>query len=112
MPIGHSRRDVLVAGLAMAGAAGVLGARRPLADEGPPETTTIRIAASTTLCLAPQYIAEDLLRAEGFTDIRYVESPGGLATDWESEDFSLTAAPSIILFGQRRPDHGAGRSAR
>ena len=26
-----------------AGAAGVLGARRSLADEGPPETTTIRI---------------------------------------------------------------------
>ena len=28
------------------------------------------------ICLAPRYIAEDLLRAEGFTDIRYVTSRG------------------------------------
>ena len=27
------------------------------------------------ICLAPQYVAEDLLRAEGFTDVEYVEFP-------------------------------------
>jgi NitT/TauT family transport system substrate-binding protein len=27
-------------------------------------------------CLAPQYAAEELLRAEGFTDISYVDMPG------------------------------------
>jgi NitT/TauT family transport system substrate-binding protein len=29
------------------------------------------------ICLAPQYVAEDLLRAEGFTDVQYVELPEG-----------------------------------
>ena len=57
----------------MAAAAGVLGARASLADEGPPETTTIRLRpVIPAICIAPQYVAEDLLRAEGFTDIRYI----------------------------------------
>ena len=42
MQIIQSRRDFL-ASLSAAGAAGVLGGRGSLADEGPPETTTIRI---------------------------------------------------------------------
>ena len=42
MQIIQSRRDFL-ASLSAAGAAGVLGARGSLADEGPPETTTIRL---------------------------------------------------------------------
>ena len=42
MQIIQSRRDFL-ASLSAAGAAGVLGARASLADEGPPETTTIRL---------------------------------------------------------------------
>ena len=79
MQITQCRRDFL-ATLSVAGAAGVLGARISLADEGPPEMTTIRIrverlmsgVAENALCNAPIYITEDLLRAEGFTDIRYV----------------------------------------
>ncbi len=43
MQIMQSRRDFL-ASVSAAAAAGVLGARRSLADEGPPETTTIRLA--------------------------------------------------------------------
>ena len=39
----------------MAGAAGCLGSRSPLADEGPPETTTIRLAYYPNNCLAPLY---------------------------------------------------------
>jgi hypothetical protein len=42
MHIGQSRRDFL-ATLSAAGAASVLGARASLADEGPPERTTIRL---------------------------------------------------------------------
>ncbi|HEX6111798.1 MAG TPA: ABC transporter substrate-binding protein [Geminicoccaceae bacterium] len=55
-------------------AAGALGAGRPLADEPPPETTTLRLQRGYTICLAPGQIAEELLRAEGFTDIRYVDA--------------------------------------
>jgi NitT/TauT family transport system substrate-binding protein len=72
MQIIQSRRDFL-AGLSAAGAAGALGARGALAEEGPPETTTLRLQRGATICLAPGQIAEDLLRAEGFTDIRYVD---------------------------------------
>ena len=43
MPIVHSRRD-FVAGLSLAAATGLLDAGTSLADEGPPETTTIRLA--------------------------------------------------------------------
>jgi NitT/TauT family transport system substrate-binding protein len=74
MQIMPSRRDFL-AGASLAAAASVLGARGSLADEGPPETTTIRLAYYPNNCLVPLLVAEDLLRAEGFTDIRYVSEP-------------------------------------
>jgi NitT/TauT family transport system substrate-binding protein len=42
--------------------------------ESPPETTTIRIVnAKGFICVAPQFVAQELLRLEGFTDIRYVD---------------------------------------
>ncbi|MDF3043091.1 MAG: hypothetical protein K0Q71_5797, partial [Thermomicrobiales bacterium] len=70
----QSRRDFL-AGLSAAGVtagvASIVGAPA-LADQRPPEVTTVRIRRDPSICVAPQYIAEDLLRAEGFTDIRYV----------------------------------------
>src|SRR5207244_13021191 len=61
--------------LSLVAAAGL--ARPPLASaaEGALETTTVRIAKLGAACLAPQYIAEELLRAEGFTDVRYVDTP-------------------------------------
>jgi NitT/TauT family transport system substrate-binding protein len=53
-------------------AAGSLCSRAALADEGPPEVTTLRIGYDSSICLAPNFIAEDLLRAEGFTDVQYM----------------------------------------
>jgi NitT/TauT family transport system substrate-binding protein len=74
MQMTQSRRDFL-AGLSAASAAGVLGARTAVADEGPPETATIKLAYYSNNCLAPLLVAEDLLYAEGFTEVRYVEAP-------------------------------------
>jgi NitT/TauT family transport system substrate-binding protein len=74
MHIMQSRRDFL-ASASLAAAAGALDVRGSLADEGPPETTTIKLAYYSNNCLAPLLVAEDLLRAEGFTDIRYVAVP-------------------------------------
>jgi NitT/TauT family transport system substrate-binding protein len=71
MQLIQSRRDFLTSA-SLAATAGVLGARRPLADEGPPEVTTLRLRRDPGICLGPWDIAEDLLRVEGFTDIRYV----------------------------------------
>jgi NitT/TauT family transport system substrate-binding protein len=36
-----------------------------------------QIGKSPGICTAPLYVAEELLRAEGFTDIRYVDGPPG-----------------------------------
>ena len=44
------------------------------AAESPPETTSVTLAKTPALCAAPQFIAEELLRAEGFTEIRFVET--------------------------------------
>jgi len=74
-----TRRDALRA-FASAGAAAWLGVRpAPAAAEPPPETTHIRILHTPNICIAPQYIAEELLRAEGFSEIDYV-APEGMST--------------------------------
>ena len=71
---GWSRREFL-GGLVLAGAAGLLGLKpESLAAEPPPETTRIRLSRIPGICIAPQYIAEELLKAEGFTDVQYVAS--------------------------------------
>jgi NitT/TauT family transport system substrate-binding protein len=70
---GWSRREFL--GLTLAGTAGLLGLdSRSVAAEPPPETTTLRLVQiPTDLCMAPQYMAEQLLRHEGFTDVQYIK---------------------------------------
>jgi NitT/TauT family transport system substrate-binding protein len=116
MHIIQSRRDFLAS--ASLAAAGVLGPRNVPANEAPPETTTIRIrredapptvvggVADNTLCVAPSYVAEELLRAEGFTDIRYVPVGSGLAFTQAfargEVDFSMMFAPGAV----RRLDAG------
>jgi NitT/TauT family transport system substrate-binding protein len=69
-------------GLGLAGAAALLGpVARRAAAEPPPETTRLRLSLHRPACWAPQYVAEELLRAEGFTDIEYVRAPGGKILD-------------------------------
>jgi NitT/TauT family transport system substrate-binding protein len=60
------------AGLGGFGVAGLGGRGKSFAEEPPPEITTIRFEKDAVICIPPQ-IADELLRAEGFTDIRYVE---------------------------------------
>jgi NitT/TauT family transport system substrate-binding protein len=103
----QSRRDFL-ASASLAAAAGVLRAREPLADEGALETTTVRLVRTSGICVAPIYIAQQLLRAEGLADIRYVSATGGVAsaevaTRGEA-DFVLTfAAPLLIPMDAGKP---------
>jgi NitT/TauT family transport system substrate-binding protein len=92
----------------MAGGAILLGAPPAPAAEGPLETKTLRLPRTSAICTAPQYVAEELLRAEGFTEVRYVElsasvmpplasagvdfllsTPWWLATRIDSDDPSL-----------------------
>jgi NitT/TauT family transport system substrate-binding protein len=71
MPIIQGRRRFL-SSLALAGAAGLGGAGSSVAAEPPPEITTIRLQNDLNTCIAPLTVRE-LLRAEGFNDIRYVD---------------------------------------
>jgi NitT/TauT family transport system substrate-binding protein len=68
----QNRRRFLTT-LSSAGAAGIVGDSDLLAQEAPPETTTIRLTQIPGICIAPQYVAEELLKAEGFVDVQYVE---------------------------------------
>jgi NitT/TauT family transport system substrate-binding protein len=57
----------------LVGTAGLLGWHpRSTAAEPPPETTRLRLTKLLSTCRAPQWIAEELLAAEGFTDVQYV----------------------------------------
>lgn len=68
-----SRREFL-GGLTLMGTAGVLGLHAgPVAAEGPPETTRIRLIQIPGICVAPQYVAEELLKGEGFHDVQYLK---------------------------------------
>src|SRR5271168_2433826 len=95
MPIRQTRRRFLTT-LSVAGAAGLVRAPRVLAAEGALETTTVRLPKGTGICVAPQDVAEELLRAEGFTDIRYVPQPAGTNTpdliERDAIDFGLNYA--------------------
>src|ERR1051325_3879795 len=66
------RRDFL--GGMTAAAATSLSQTRLAVAEGAPETTSITLARSPTICVAPQFICQELLHAEGFNEIRYVET--------------------------------------
>jgi len=98
MPLIQTRRRFLT-GLSMAGAAGLFHTPPSQAAEGVLETTTVRIGKIESICLAPQYAGEELLRAEGFTEIHYVEvSPIDIpqAIGRGEADFSTTLAVDLI----------------
>jgi NitT/TauT family transport system substrate-binding protein len=67
------RREFLTA-TSIGGTATLLGVRpTPAAAEPPPETTRIRLVNITRgICTAPQFVAEELLGVEGFTDVQYI----------------------------------------
>jgi NitT/TauT family transport system substrate-binding protein len=70
---GLHRREFL-SGLTLGGMAGLLGLyAQPVTAEPPPETTTLRLDRRPSLCSAPKYVAEDLLRGEGFAHVSYIE---------------------------------------
>src|SRR5262249_36266984 len=96
----NRRRREFMKGLgALAGSAGLLGYDLRLAKaEPPPETTRIRLIKAPIICAVPQLLAEQLLRAEGFTDVQYIHSlkwneplPAGEA------DISMLFAPPQVL---------------
>jgi NitT/TauT family transport system substrate-binding protein len=95
MHIMQSRRDFLAA-LSAAGAVGLLNTRGALTAEDPPEVTTIRLPRAPNICVAPQYISDELLRAEGFTEIHRLPDPPVDAVASGEVDFSLDTAAWVV----------------
>ena len=112
MPMMQSRRQFLTA-LLLAGTTRLLHVQPALAAEGELETTTVRLVNDGSICIAPEYAAEELLRAEGFTDIRYLRVPQNafeatiargevdFSTDYAAKHISTIDAgvPIVILAG-------------
>jgi NitT/TauT family transport system substrate-binding protein len=86
---GYSRRVFLNQASAI-GTAALLGLSRPAKAEPPPETTKLTLIESSVTCLAPHYVAQELLLAEGFTQVRYLK--------WPTE--TKNRAPEIFLTGE------------
>jgi NitT/TauT family transport system substrate-binding protein len=98
----YATRRQFLGRLTLMGTAGLLGIHSgPSAAEPPPETTRIRLVQNPGICLAPQYVAEELLRNEGFTDIQYLKQPNSSAinlalTSGEVDITGHFAGPAII----------------
>ena len=96
-----SRREFL-AGLGLAGTAGLLSLHpRRAAAEPALETTRLRLVRIPSICQAPQYVAEELLKTEGFTEVHYVEKQGskGIESALVSGEADINmhfAAPTIL----------------
>jgi NitT/TauT family transport system substrate-binding protein len=91
----QTRRRFLTT-LTLAGGAGLARMPRVLAAEPRLETTSVRVIRNPSICIAPQYVAEELLRAEGFADVRYVNTPARISFEEAlgrgEADFSLNFA--------------------
>jgi NitT/TauT family transport system substrate-binding protein len=103
-----SRRDLLLAGCCAASTPllwSVTTRLRAEEPDPPPETTTIRLAKSPSICIAPVYVVSDLLNAEGFTNVVHVETGfvgSGAAQDkaiWRNSDvdFNLNFSGPLLL---------------
>jgi NitT/TauT family transport system substrate-binding protein len=64
------------------------------------ETTRLRLVQTPSMCQSPQYVAQDLLRDEGFTSLEYVKRPSanwnGLAVASGEADVSMHFAGPVI----------------
>lgn len=69
------------------------------AAETRPEVRSLRLVHAPAICLAPQLVAGEFLRQEGFSDISYVEMTTGAPSDVLIEgraDATMDAAPAFI----------------
>lgn len=95
----QNRRRFLV-GLSSAVAG--LAVVQPLSAEPLPETSSVRLPlfAGDADCMLPMYIAEDMLRAEGLSDVTFVESGSGPdSSDWLEHgelDFDWNYPPAHV----------------
>jgi NitT/TauT family transport system substrate-binding protein len=93
-----SRRRFL-GSTALAGIASMLPALGAPAAEPSLETTTIKLPRAPAICTMPQMIPQQLLQAEGFTDIRFIDETGNVTEQLARGDVDLMVnyASNFIL---------------
>ena len=98
----HWTRRNFLKTAAVAGTGAFLGfSRRVNAAQPKADTARIRLIQIPGICIAPMYVAESLLRDEGFTDVNFVKKPGtafiysSLAS--AETDIVMGFAPSFIM---------------
>ena len=101
MPTHQSRRRLLTTA-SLAVGAGILDPWGTLAAQAPLETTTVRLPrwVGSGYCWQAAYIAGELMRAAGLTDVRYVEGDRSVdSSAWIARgetDFDLNYPPNQI----------------
>src|SRR5438067_4365155 len=101
----YTRRRFL-ATASLAAAANLVHSRRLLAGEETRETTSVRLFRGTPICGAPVYVAEELLRTEGFTDIRYVEPVSGVTANDAVRRGEIDFISGFAIQQLKAPDAG------
>ena len=96
------RREFLAGTAALAGGT-LLPFSKDSRAEPPPETTRIRISKYPVTCIAPLYVSEALLRAEGFTQIDYIVADYGPGETSVGEgpsraDFDMDIIISVLTY--------------
>jgi NitT/TauT family transport system substrate-binding protein len=95
----NMRRRTFLAGVSALSAGSLLPLPRIAAAEPPPEIKKIRLVHAPAICLSPQYLAEEFLRFEGFTEIEYVQLPMNKAlgpVEAGQADMTMGAAPDVV----------------
>jgi NitT/TauT family transport system substrate-binding protein len=90
----NQRRDFLAHSSTLAGAA-LLPFSSAGRAEPPPEVTKIRFAQGPFICYAPQMLAEELLRLEGFTEIEYIR----VGADYTYASIVAKGGAELSVFG-------------
>ena len=97
MALMQTRRGFL-GGIAAGGGASLIRTRWVEAAEGPLETTTVRIQMPGLCVIPSRYVAEEQLRAEVFSEVRYVEAPPGTTEPLarSKADFDMNYASNFV----------------
>jgi NitT/TauT family transport system substrate-binding protein len=103
MAVLSSRRDFVTGLLAVSGV-GLIG-ENGWTEASEPETKTVNFGNAPGLCISPLYVAEQLLRAEGFDKFTLVETDAGLVGTKRLAagefDFNLDFGTAFIIPADR-----------
>lgn len=91
-----SRRQFVSATAALS-AGWLFGYAKLASAEPPPEVSKVRIVRTPALCFAPQFLAEELLRLEGFSEVEYVKTERSIPeTLIKDADLAMFGGPSLL----------------